>query len=301
VAWPMKLFRAVLYPLIEGMNATANFFVRIVGIPPAEETSLAHSEAELRMILAVSRKSGLLTETHARLLSNALDFADRTVRQIMVPRGDVIFLDAAEPFADNLVRARDSGHTRYPLCDGGLDNVIGVVNIKDLFSAPQPAPPAGDLRTIARAPLFIPDSVRIDKVLSLFQKKRQHMGIVVDEYGGAAGIVTLEDVLEELIGEIQDEYDQETPKVQAQPDGRFLVDAALPVDAMEQSLGIVDDSDEEVDTMGGLVLARLGRFARPGDVVSIGGRRVEVAKVRGRRILRLLVDPAAPATSAIAP
>jgi CBS domain containing-hemolysin-like protein len=275
--------------------------VRIVGIPPAAETSLAHSEAELRMILAVSRKSGLLTETHARLLSNALDFADRTVRQIMVPRGDVIFLDSAEPFAANLVRARDSGHTRYPLCAGGMDNVVGVVNIKDLFNAPQPSPPAGDLRTIARSPLFIPDSVRIDKVLSLFQRKRQHMGIVVDEYGGAAGIVTLEDVLEELIGEIQDEYDQESPKVQPQPDGRLLVDAALPVDAMEQSLGIVDDSGEEVDTMGGLVLARLGRFARPGDVVAIGGRRIEVAKVRGRRILRLLVDPAAPETNAIAP
>lgn len=291
VAWPMKAFRFVFYPLIALMNSSANLFVRLLGIPPPEVASLAHSEAELRMILAVSRKSGMLSEAHARLLSNALDFADRTVRQIMVPRGDVIFLDLAEAPADNLRRARDAGHTRYPLCEHGVENIVGIVNIKDLFrAAGTPAPP-GDLRAIAREPLFIPDTVRIDKVLSLFQKRRMHLGIVVDEYGGTAGIVTLEDVLEELIGEIQDEHDQESPKIQPQADGRLLVDAALSLDAMEQGLGIVDDSGEDVETMGGLVLARLGRLARTGDVVTIGGRRIEVARVRGRRIVRLLVDP----------
>jgi CBS domain containing-hemolysin-like protein len=291
VSWPLHAFKSVFWPLIALMNGTSNFIVRLAGLTPASEGSLAHSEAELRMILAVSEKSGVLSGTHARLLSKALDFPDRTVRQILIPRGDVIFLDLRHSYAENLVRARDYGHTRYPLCDGGIDHVIGVVNIKDLF--PLAAPPAtgGDLRAIARPPLFVPDTVRIEQALALFQKRRLHLGVVVDEYGGTAGVVTLEDVLEELIGEIQDEYDQESPKVQPQPDGRLLVDAALSLDDMDSLLGIADDGEEDVDTIAGLVLARLGRIARVGDAVRIGGRRVEVVKVRGRRIVRIAVSP----------
>lgn len=293
VSWPLRAFKTVFWPLIGLMNSTSNAIVRLAGLSPASEGSLAHSEAELRMILAVSQKSGALSEPHARLLSRALDFPDRTVRQILVPRGDVVLLDLKDSYAENLVRAREFGHTRYPLCDGGLDHVVGVVNIKDLFPLAAPAGGGGDLRAIARPPLFIPDTVRIEQALALFQKRRLHLGVVVDEYGGTSGVVTLEDVLEELIGEIQDEYDQESPKVQPQPDGRLLVDAALSLDDMEAQLGIEDDGEEDVDTMAGLVLARLGRIARVGDAVRIGRRRVEVVKVRGRRILRLAVSPAA--------
>lgn len=289
VAWPLRLFKAVFWPVIAVMNGTANVFVHSLGLPRAREATMAHSEAELRLILGASRRSGVISDAHARLLERALDFKDRTVRQIMVPRGDVVALDLKDAFAENLVRARDSGHTRFPLCDGGLDEVVGVVNIKDLFQGPQ-LPPVKDLRTIARKPLFLPETVRIEQALALFQKRRLHIGVVIDEYGGTSGIVSLEDVLEELIGEIQDEFDQETPKVQAGPDGRFLVDAAIPLDEMEEALGIEPEEDEEVETMGGLVLARLGRMAHVGDIVEIDGRRVEVARVRGRRILKLVVD-----------
>ena len=291
VAWPIRAFHIVFYPFIWIMNTTANLLVRTLGIPPPSEASLAHSEAELRMILAVSQKSGVLSEPHARLLENALDFPDRSVRQIMVPRGDLIGLDLERPFAENLEIARRTGHTRYPLWEGDVDRIVGVVHIKDMFQRPSHDDPSPDLRAFARKPLFIPESVRIEQALALFQKNRVHLGVVVDEYGGTSGIVTLEDVLEELIGEIQDEFDHEAPRVQRESDGRVLVDAALPLDEMEEQLHLVDDTEEDVDTLGGLVLARLGRLARVGDRVEVGGRTVEVVRIRGRRIVRLAVLP----------
>lgn len=291
VSWPIRIFRGVFYPLIALLNAAANLIVRAIGLHPPTEGASAHSEEELRMILAGSHAAGAISATHARLLENALDFADRTVRQIMVPRGDVVFLDVNRPYAANLAVARMGGHTRYPLCNGDLDHVVGVVNIKDLFLSPPRRVEEADLKSLAREPLLLPESLRLERALALFQKQHLHLGIVLDEYGGTSGMVTLEDVLEELTGEIQDEFDQEPPKVLDVGSGRFSVDASLPVDELEERLGIREETDDEVDTLGGLAVVRLGRIAKAGDVVTIGGRRIEVTRVRGRRILRLLVHP----------
>jgi CBS domain containing-hemolysin-like protein len=213
----------------------------------------------------------------------------------MVPRGDIVFLDVHRSYAENLSIARESGHTRYPLTDGDLDRIVGVVHIKDLFLTPPVGGGDADLRSLAREPLFLPESLELERVLALFQKQRVHLGLVIDEYGGTSGIVSLEDVLEELTGEIQDEFDEEPPRVQSLPDGRLSVDASLPKDEIDEQVGIEEESDEEVDTLGGLVLARLGRIARVGDAVELGGRKVEVSRVRGRRIVRLIVHPKEPA------
>lgn len=291
VAWPIRLFNGVFYPFIWCLNGMANGSVRLLGIAPPSKASLAHSEEELRIILSVSQKSGVLTESHARLLENALDFADRTVRQIMVPRGDVVYLDVNRSYASNLGEARASGHTRYPLCDGDLDRVLGIVHIKDLFLTPPLLGENVDLRSIAREPLLFPESLQIEQVLARFQKQRVHLGIVIDEYGGTSGLVAIEDVLEELTGEIQDEFDEEAPKVQRFADGRFVVDASLPLNEIEEQLGIHEEIKEEIDTLGGLVLTRLGRIARVGDKVDLGGRTVEVTRVRGSRILRVTILP----------
>ncbi len=291
VAWPLRAFALAFYPAVWTLNASAGLVVRLLGFEPAGETSLALSEAELRMILAVSRRTGVLSDTHARLLGNALDFTDRSVRQIMVPRGDVTFLDLGDSLEANLAKARASGHTRYPLCDGGIDEVVGVVHLKDIFLSGRELLPGADLRALARKPLFIPETVTIDRAVALFQQTRTHLGVVVDEYGGMSGIVTLEDVVEELLGEIQDEFDHEAPKVQAQSDGRLLVDAALPLNEIEEATGIPDPADPGVDTLAGLVVSRLGRIAHVGDAVEVGGRRIRVARVRGRRIVRVLIDP----------
>jgi CBS domain containing-hemolysin-like protein len=291
VSRPIRLFRMALFPLIALLNGAAALAVRALGLAPPAEGAGAHSEEELRLILAGSHAAGEISATHARLLENALDFADRTVRQIMVPRGDVVFLDVNSPYAANLAAARSGGHTRYPLCDGDLDHVIGVVNIKDLFLSPPATGEVLDLRWVAREPLLLPESLRLERALAIFQKQHLHMGIVLDEYGGTSGMVTLEDVLEELTGEIQDEFDQEPPKVLDAGGGRLSVDAALPLDAAREKLGFEVEADEGVDTFGGLAVVRLGRIAKVGDSVEIGGRRVEVTRVHGSRILRLLVHP----------
>jgi CBS domain containing-hemolysin-like protein len=291
VSWPIRIFHAVFYPLIALLNGAANLTVRALGIASPAASASAHSEEELRMVLAGSHAAGAISATHARLLENALDFADRTVRQIMVPRGDVVFLDTNRPYAANLAVARTNVHTRYPLCDGDLDHVVGVVNIKDLFLSPPRSGEEADLKAMARELVLLPESLRLERALALFQKQHLHLGIVLDEYGGTSGMVTLEDVLEELTGEIQDEFDQEPPKVLDLGGGRLSVDAALPLDEIEEKLKILEDADEGVDTLGGLALVRLGRIAKVGDAVTIGGRLVEVTRVRGRRILRLLVHP----------
>ncbi len=295
VSWPLRFFRFLFYPLIAIMNRAANLLVKAMRLTPPTDASLAHSEAELRMILAVSRKSGVLSESHGRLLANALDFADRAVRQIMVPRGDVLWLDLNRSYAENSARAREFGHTRLPLCDGTIDHVVGIVHVKDLFGAPPPSADPKKLQTLARPPLYVPENAKIQQALALFQRQKFHLGIVVDEYGGTAGLVTLEDILEELIGDIQDEFDQESPKVQTQTDGRLLLDAALTIAELEAVTGAHEVIDEDVDTIGGLVQARLGRLARVGDAIPFGGRTLEVIRVKGRRILRVAVSkPKAP-------
>ena len=294
LSWPLRIFRFVFYPLVAFMNGAARRTVTFLGVGRAPEASLAHSEAELRMILAVSLKSGAVPEAHGRLLSAALDFPDRAVRQVMVPRGDVLWLDAGRSYAENVARARDYGHTRIPLCDGTVDRVIGIVHIKDLFIQPPPSSAVPDMRRLARRPLYIPDNAKIQQALTLFQRQQMHLGIVVDEYGGTAGLVTVEDILEELIGEIQDEFDQESPKVVTDPGGRLVMDAALSIAELDAAAGTKDEVEEDVDTIGGLVLARLGRLARVGDVVPYGGRTIEVVRVRGRRILRVALSAPPP-------
>jgi CBS domain containing-hemolysin-like protein len=210
----------------------------------------------------------------------------------------VLWLDLNRPYAENAARARDYGHTRLPLCDGTIDNVVGIVHLKDLFIAPPPSGGAPELAALARQPLYVPENAKIQQALALFQRQRLHLGIVVDEYGGTAGLITLEDILEELIGDIQDEFDQEAPRVQTQPDGRLMIDAALTIAELEAATGTQEDVDEDVDTIGGLVQARLGRLARIGDAIAFGGRTLEVVRVRGRRILRVAVSqpPKAPAS-----
>ena len=169
--------------------------------------------------------------------------------------------------------------------------MLGVINIKNVFLEGGAETETGWLRELASKPVLVPETLQVGKLLELFQQKRRHLFVVLDEYGGTAGIVTLEDVVEELTGEIQDEFDRETPKVRKLPDGRLSVDAALPVDEIEQQLGIAGEFEEEVDTVGGLVFTRLGRLPSTGDSVVLDGHRVEVSRMRGRRIVRLIVHP----------
>jgi CBS domain containing-hemolysin-like protein len=289
VASPLIFFYRISYPFIWALNGTANVFLRLIGIRPVSERESAHSEEELRLILAHSSQKGVLEEEERRMLERVFDFGDRSVRQVMVPAGEVNYLDVRDPLEENLRAALSHGHTRYPLCDGGLDHVIGIIHVKDLFWRHRELAPDFDLKSIARPVQFVPESKLLKSLLTELRRARTHLAVVVDEFGSTVGVVTLEDILEELVGEIQDEFDGEAPPPMIQPKGEkvWLVNGRTLLEELEDEFGIRLD-DEENDTIAGHVMMILGRTARVGDEVTVGGRfRVRVTAMRQHQITHL--------------
>ncbi len=283
ISFPLYLFYWLAFPAIWLLNKTANSILRLVGIQPASEHELAHSEEEVRLLLA-SRHGTDLSQQKRDLLENVFELYDRIARQVMVPRGDVVYLSTDRSLEQNLAVARESGHTRFPLCEGGdLDRVVGVVHIKDLFRAGAAVPP---LERIARPIKFVPESIALDKLLARMRSERLHLAAVLDEYGGVAGIVTLENVIEEIVGEIQDEFDAERPELVPRGEGVFTVSGAMLLVDLEHELG-VELSPRDEDTLGGVVLSELGRRPRLGDRVRLGPAELEVLEVQGNRIRSL--------------
>lgn len=293
VALPLFFFYRVTYPAIWALNAGANLILKAIGIRPVSEQELGHDEEELRRILAASEPARV-SEQKAELLDNIFELSHRTARQIMVPRADVVYLTVSATVAESLRRARATGHTRFPLCEGELDNVVGLVHIKDLFRAE--SPPAS-LRDIARRLIFVPETLPLDRLLRRLRRERVHMAAVLDEYGGVSGIVTLENVVEEIVGQIQDEFDTEQPELVPLGEGLYSVAGAMLVRDFEQELAI-EFSDRDEDTIAGLALSELGRSPRVGDQVDIGPVRLEVREVAGHRIVRLQAAVAEAAASA---
>lgn len=288
IAVPFYLFYRVTYPAIWLLNETASAVLRLVGIRPATESELAHSEEELRLILA-SDSQTQLPEQKRDLLANIFELSDRVARQIMVPRADVVYLSTARSLEENLATARESGHTRLPLCDGDLDRVVGVVHIKDLFRAGTPIP---DLASVRRPIKMVPETLALDRLLKRMLDERAHLFAVVDEYGGVAGIVTLENVLEEIVGQIQDEFDTERPELVAEGGDRYVVSGSMLVVDLEDELG-VEISDRDEDTIAGVVLSELGSEPKPGARVKLGRLAIEVLETQDHRIrsLRIAVHP----------
>jgi magnesium and cobalt exporter, CNNM family len=292
VAGPLFLFYKASFPLIWLLNHAANGFLRLFGIAPVSEAELAHDEGELRLLLA-STAATHLSIAKRKLLDNVFELSHRIARQVMVPRGDVVYLSIDRSVEENLRLARTSGHTRFPLCEGDLDHPIGMIHIKDLFRAGE-AP--ASLQAVARKLPLVPETLTLDRLLRRMRGEKMHLAAVLDEYGGVSGIVTLENVIEEIVGQIQDEFDAERPEIVPKGDNVYLVSGALLVDDLEEGLG-VEFSDRDEDTLGGVVLSELGRRALAGDVVELGPLTLEVTEVDGNRIktLRVTVHPPQPA------
>lgn len=312
IAYPLRWFHIVMYPFIAVLNSAANAFVRMVGIKSAGEGDLAHSEEELRMLLASSSRVGMIPPEKRALIENIFDISNTIVRQIMVPRTEVVAFDVRKPLADSLRIALRTAHSRYPLIDGDMDHVLGVIHMKDLFwqlnELGQPTgtpaaqvnpmiaggdiahhPPASGaefLRKIARPALLVPETMRVDSLLRQLQQKRVHLAMVVDEFGGISGMVTFENVIEEIVGEVQDEFDQETPRVQRIAEGEYIMDGAANLFDVNQALG-TQLAAEDVDTIAGFLLHEFGRLPNPGDHVTVGGYEITVREVRKRRIHRV--------------
>lgn len=292
---PLKLFYAIFQPAIWLLNAASTLILKkMLKIGPVGGQELAHSEEELRVILAESAKSEEVSSLGKEILINALDMRRRVVRDITTPRKDVIFLNTEDAFEENLQRAQNSRHTRFPLCEGHLDNAIGLVHIKDLFQLIRVPNP--DITAIKRELLPIPEMMPLEKLLTVFLTKHAHLGLVVDEFGGTAGIVTLDNVLEELVGDIQDEFDTETPEFKRISADEFLVEGTLGLYELRDLVGLELES-EDVSTIGGYVTHLLGHLPKPGERVKIEDYEATVTKSDNRRVIQIQFKRNGTATS----
>ncbi|MBI4444640.1 MAG: HlyC/CorC family transporter [Acidobacteria bacterium] len=287
---PLVWFYRISYPFIWALNGAAIFSLRLFGVKPVSGGELAHSEEELRLLIAHSQEKGLLDREAKRLLERVFDFAERSARQVMVRSSEVVYLDIRKSLEENLEIARRQRHTRYPLCDGSFDHVIGIVHVKELFWQHQKLGSFLNLQNVQSPVQFVPDAKPIRALLTEFRKSRVHLAVVVDEYGGTVGIVTMEDILEELVGEIQDEFDREVPvSVRRTDENHFLVRGRTLLENLESELGIKVE-DEENDTIAGHVMTLLGRVAHVGDVVEVKGFRVRVVGMEGLQITDLMFE-----------
>lgn len=285
ISRPLALFYKIFKPAIGFLNVVSNWLLRVVfRTELASEHELAHSEEELRVILAQNAAHDGVTQLGKEILINALDMRERVVRDITTPRGEVIFLNTEDTFEENLRVAIDSKHTRFPLCEGHLDNTIGVVHIKDLLRLTRE--PSPDLHSIKREVQPIPEMMPLEKLLTFFLQKHAHIGLVVDEFGGTTGMVTLDNVIEELVGDIQDEFDKEAPELRRLNDGEFDVEGSLPLYELKDLVGLELES-EDVSTIGGYVTAQIGHLPKVGEQTRIEDYVVTIAEADGRRVGKL--------------
>src|SRR5881227_3399701 len=299
VSAPLRWFYAIFKPAISFLNAASNWVLsHILHVEPIAEGELAHSEEELRLIVRESEKSAEVTPLGRELVFNVLDLRDRVVRDIMTPRGEIVYLDVDDDFETNVKKAIESRHTRFPLCRENLDNTTGLIHIKELV--PMMRDPHPDLMKIKRELLPVPEMMPLENLLRLFLSRHAHLAIVVDEFGGTVGLVTLENVLEELVGDIQDEFDFEKEEFRKISANEFSVDGALGLYELND-LAKLDLDSPDVSTIGGYVTHLLGHLPKTGEQVKIDGYLVTVSEADNRRVKQLnfkkLSDAVATATS----
>ncbi|MBV8558397.1 MAG: HlyC/CorC family transporter [Planctomycetaceae bacterium] len=289
---PLVAIYYIFWPVIWLLNNASQLTLWMLGLGRTDHIELSHTEEELRHILAESAAGGHLSRNERVMIENVLNLEEKTARRVMVPRPDIVYLSLSRPLEDNLRIARQAGHTRYPLCEDDLTTVIGMIHVKDLFRAGASSNGRIDLRKWARKVPFLPEMLRLDHLLVEFQRNRVHLAMLIDEYGSAVGMVSLENVLEELVGPIQDEFDRETPQVTPVGDEAFEVDATCPLDVLAEACGVEIPEETDVETAGGLILDKLGRLAKTGDAVIVGHHRLTVLHADPTRIRRIRVEPA---------
>jgi CBS domain containing-hemolysin-like protein len=286
VTGPMHLFLAIFRPVIVLLNALGNAVVRLVGIQPVTGHSAFLSEEELLLLFRQSRMAGVLEADEEQLLAKVFTFVDLDARQIMVPRPEMVGIPVTATYQQVLDIARTRGFSRLPVYEGSLDHIVGVLHVKDLLGLDEAARARFSVRAFMREPLFLPETIPVRRLLAEFRRRRRHMAVLIDEFGGTAGLVTVEDVIEELLGEFRDEYREEEPAIQHQPDGSYLIDGMLRLDEMNAHFDLHLE-DEEVDTVGGLIVRHLGRLAQVGDEITIDGICLRVELLDGRRVARV--------------
>lgn len=290
VAYPFHWFYVAMKPFIKALNHSALWMLRLAGIEAADGHDPEHSEEELRILLESANGRGGQRDLGRELILNAMDLRERVARDVMRPRQEIEVIDTEldlEACMETAIRKR---YSRFPLCvEGDVDRTIGVVHLKDIFANGRKPGKAADLARVARKLIYIPPTCRLEKLLQLFMERKLHIALVVDEFGGTAGLVTLENVLEELVGQIQDEFDQEVPLIKKLTATSWELNGDLPLHELEELVDVEFD-EEEIATTSGMVTRRLEGFPRVGDIIRLGSFRVTVLELDGNTVETLRLE-----------
>ena len=289
VSGPITIFAKIVSPLVAVLVALTKLISKPFGIDPTRTPEL--SAAEIRLIVEQGSQQGVLEAEEEQMISAVMSLSDSKLHEVMVPRIDIAAIDQEASFDDAVTLVLTEGHSRTPLYKESVDHIVGILYAKDLLRIIAAGGPRPRLRDIMRPALLVPESQAVDDLLNELQRRRVHMAIVLDEYGGTAGLVTIEDLLEEIVGEIQDEFDEEEPMKVIVRDGEAILDGRADIDEMGE---LVDpalelEDDEEYDTVGGFVYHRIGRVPVVGDTVAVDPFKITVIKVTGRRVGKVRV------------
>jgi CBS domain containing-hemolysin-like protein len=291
-AVPFRVFYVLAYPLIWTLNGASSLVLKLLRLPPPSEAEMLHSPEELRLVVQHVK----LDPGARRLIDRVFDYTHRVARHVMTLRRDVVTLEAGRPFEDNLRIAVANQYTRYPLCEPVTDRVVGYVHMKDIVTALASGQHPQRMRELVREPIYASEDTRLEWLRREFQRRRVHIAIILGPGHSFTGIVTLEDLVEEVLGEIQDEQDQgEIPPITRHGDGSFEADGRLTLDVAARDLGLsFPPLPPEVETLGGFIVTQLSEPAIPGDVVVAVGHKLTVLEVRDRRIRRVRGEPLPP-------
>jgi putative hemolysin len=296
VSGPITIFAKIVSPLVAVLVALTKLISKPFGIDPTRTPEL--SAAEIRLIVEQGSQQGVLEAEEEQMISAVMSLSDSKLHEVMVPRIDIAAIDQEASFDDAVTLVLTEGHSRTPLYKESVDHIVGILYAKDLLRIIAAGGPRPRLRDIMRPALFVPESQAVDDLLNELQRRRVHMAIVLDEYGGTAGLVTIEDLLEEIVGEIQDEFDEEEPMKVIVRDGEAILDGRADIDEMGELIdpALELEDDEEYDTVGGFVYHRIGRVPVVGDTVAVDPFTITVIKVTGRRVgkVRVTWDAGAP-------
>lgn len=286
-AFPLILFYKVTYPVMWIFNHNTNWILKIFGLSQVDEHESVHTDEEIKLLIEESYKHGLVDKTELTLVDNIFDFSDKTVKEIMVPRTDIINIFIEDSFDDIISYTLNEQLTRYPVCKGNKDNVIGFIHIKDLYK--QKIEGNGqDIKNIIREIKLVPESMLISELLKIFKKEKVQVALIIDEYGGTAGLVTIEDILEEIVGEIQDEFDEEEDEIIKTEDNSYIVDGKVLIEDITELL-YINIEDENIDTIGGWAYIQLESYPQVNDKFTYKNYEFIILKCDRKRINKLLI------------
>ena len=287
LVWPLVVITWLTRPLVSILFFLTQIIVRPFGGNPQAGTLV--TEDEIRALVETGQAQGVLEPKEREMISSIFELGDKEVREVMIPRTDIVALDVTTPARVVLEQITQVGHSRLPVFEGSSDDIVGVVYVKDLFRRLARGEREIDLRKMLRPAHFVPETKKADDLLREMQRNKVHLAIVVDEYGGTAGLVTIEDLVEEIVGEIRDEYDVEQELVLPVSEHEAVLDARVPFEDVREMFDVDVDESEDYATLGGFITNRLGRFPRAGESVDAAGVRFTVETVEGKRIRRVRV------------